>query len=324
MVAGSGDGLPPVCPGTNHPNSLYPNLYRALDLLRIQPYGHQTALGGRIHGKINLNTIQDKRIWDALFDQQNGNGFTQAQIDAMWTALIQIAARRNMVQRHDAAGFRHSTQSHTRAGSDDLRRERQRPAGVPYDRPFLPLGAATIAGPAGSTLSAGVTAFQAGIGLDDTFLRRDPATGEPMLMIPQANPPLHPYQRIEAARKIMNNTTTVSNVFAVWVTVGYFEVTTPVGTLPSPSSGARSTTSRSPATCGKRCSPSSTARRWASRRTSTRRSRPTRTTPLQQSGGLQRPFFTTVEPLRPTSHHAGRQPRLNIAAAAGDTATARR
>ena len=96
----------------------------------------------------------------------------------------------------------------------------------------MPTGVATIPrfdGTAGRvTARSRRPAFDAGVGLDDTFLRRDPATNEPMLMIPG----LHPYQRIEAARKIMNNTTTVSNVFAVWVTVGYFEVTTPVGTAP--------------------------------------------------------------------------------------------
>ena len=43
-------------------------LLRAFDLLRVQPFGQQTAIGGRIPGRININTIMDKRVWDAPFD----------------------------------------------------------------------------------------------------------------------------------------------------------------------------------------------------------------------------------------------------------------
>ena len=63
-------------------------LYRAMDVLRIQPYGQMTALGGRVPGRININTIQDKRVWDSWLDQQAWNGFTQADVTTMWTSMI--------------------------------------------------------------------------------------------------------------------------------------------------------------------------------------------------------------------------------------------
>jgi hypothetical protein len=82
----------------------------------------------------------------------------------------------------------------------------------PGDRPFL-------------SLAAGLTPGAFDGGLQDTLLRsEDPgaAVRLPILAVP-GRP--HPYQSHELLTKILNNATVRSNVFAVWVTVGFFEVT---------------------------------------------------------------------------------------------------
>jgi hypothetical protein len=329
--AGTAQWLPVVPPHpfvAPHPNALTPSLLRALDLLRIQPYGHQTALGGRIHGKINLNTIQDKRIWDALFDAQNGNGFTQAEVDQMWADLMATRTRA-MVPKYNAAGTQLTDSSGQvystpvpgatiyDANANDI-------AGVPYDRPFLPLGVATIAGGAtgGSTFGT-ATAFQAGIGLQDTILRAD-ANRQPFITKVAASL-THPYQRFEAARKIMNNTTTVSNVFAVWVTVGFFEVV--------PGASGEDTWGKEyyfevPGDMRQKLFAIVDRSQMGTPARFYQAFEANQATPLQQSGMTERPFFTTVEPqipplppITPAAPTGTPTSTLNIAAAAGDTST---
>jgi hypothetical protein len=141
-------------------------------------------------------------------------------------------------------------------------------------------------------------------------------------------PGLHPYLRIEAARKIMNNTTTVSNVFAVWMTVGYFEV------VPHPTTGEDSWGKEYyfevPGDMRQKLFaivdrsqlgvPANLYRAFLA-------SIATNPIALSQSGGLQRPFFTTVEkfsdaqPITPAAPSGTPTSTLNIAAAAGDTST---
>lgn len=79
------------------------------------------------------------------------------------------------------------------------------------DTPFWGFGPGPA--PGGDALSAAVR------GLNAQWFSPYPAT-------------TNPYQRFEMLNKIMNNLTTRSNVFAVWLTVGFFEVTDDTTTPP--------------------------------------------------------------------------------------------
>jgi hypothetical protein len=82
----------------------------------------------------------------------------------------------------------------------------------PNDRPFHSLAAGLS--PAGYSKGW----------LQDTLLRfEDPnsPTRLPILAVPGQT---HPYQTFELLTKVGNNVTVRSNVFAVWITVGFFEV----------------------------------------------------------------------------------------------------
>jgi hypothetical protein len=100
------------------------------------------------------------------------------------------------------------------------------------DKPFLSLATGNV--------PAGDPQYPNGSGLGDTILRQDPSdpTKTKLLfgLLPQtpsfwapgqanANGVRHPYLQTEPLRKIAGNITTRSNVFAVWMTVGFFQVT---------------------------------------------------------------------------------------------------
>jgi hypothetical protein len=169
-------------------------LYRVFEYLTAQPPGTEVAVSGRGGGKINLNTVWDPETFRALCDAQPGSAFTAADVDALFQRLLA------------------------------LRTPDGKPG--PADRPFLGMAAGFAPAP-GDPLypPGGVALFPAGSGINDTFLRSGAPGGGPdtgrLLQIPAAP---HPYLRDQLLIKIFNRLTTRSNVFAVWLTVGFFEV----------------------------------------------------------------------------------------------------
>jgi hypothetical protein len=172
-------------------------LYRFLEFIETASKGAGVEDGNpgvaRRPGMVNINTIWDPEILDALLDPQPSSYFSSSGGVTTANLLKSLLASRT-------------------------------PGGVPgpNDRPFLPLSAPTIA--------AGDVQYPGGVSINDTVLRPDPAdaTGQKLLFgVSAAQGPAfrNPQMQRELLQKIFNSITTRSNVFAVWLTVGFFEVT---------------------------------------------------------------------------------------------------
>ncbi|MCI0378771.1 MAG: hypothetical protein L0215_14280, partial [Gemmataceae bacterium] len=169
-------------------------LYRFLELTAVQDQmdGQATPGNGRVPGKIAINSSMfEKEILEALCDPQAVSGFTLADIATLHAKIMQ---------------------------------SRNGPDGMPYtqdDKPFMPLGVGFVSPPDPNGQ------FPNGLGINDTILRDDPTVPvapKPKLFELQNPNVTHPYKRAELLQKVYNNVTTRSNCFAVWLTVGFFEV----------------------------------------------------------------------------------------------------
>ncbi|MBM4068866.1 MAG: hypothetical protein FJ271_07960 [Planctomycetes bacterium] len=175
-------------------------LYRFFEFAEVRSLGIGVSTGGRIPGKINVNTIYgpekgadtgDIEIFRALADAQGISSFTAADVDTIFSRML--AARNG---GGGTPGI---------PGSNGLN-----------ERPFKSLATGNIA--------SGDPQFPLGSGIDDTLLRVDPVDNTKRLF--EFNPAAgsNPHLKLELLNKIFNNVTTRSNVFAVWLTVGFFEV----------------------------------------------------------------------------------------------------
>ena len=179
-------------------------LYRALEVLQVKSRVHDTPVGGRVAGKVNVNTLWDRKVFDALLDQNAGSGFTALEVDTMWTEFVQ-----SRTPAYPAVGATADESATPTAPATAL------------DRPFKSFGAPVFAASGNRVGDSGI---------DDTLLRQFPtdptATNRHLLFSGQQA--THPYQKAEPLRKILNNVTTTTDTFLLIYTVSFFEVRNPI------------------------------------------------------------------------------------------------
>jgi hypothetical protein len=196
----------------NSPANRSNRLFRLFESLECSSHAAGVQPGGRIPGKVNINTIYDYETFLALCDRQSSNRFTDLQV-------------------YNTLGTGTGQDNPTSPSSIYWRLMQLRKGGPPYDlrngiapaandRPFLGMGT-------GFTMGADtVSNNPRGRGMDDTLFRQYVVPGSTPVITPLFQVQgAHPYLQWELLTKIYNNVTCRSNVFAVWLTVGFFEVT---------------------------------------------------------------------------------------------------
>lgn len=193
--------LPPAVPGQSS------FLFRALDYLRTPHAMAGIPNGGRVPGRVNLNTmplldtlraVADAKRLDDPYDQRvSQNRFADINVQAAWQALMGGGPAQG---RDGTPGWVSET-----------------------DRPFkgLAVDVATAGQPAGAN------------SMDRTFVRNGGLYGTTAPTPPNQNAEdftsgptgnAGAFQKYEMLGKTFNNFTTRSNGFLVYLTIGYFEV----------------------------------------------------------------------------------------------------
>jgi hypothetical protein len=238
-------------------------LYRLLESTQtpyyVTPGTTAGALGGRLTGKININTIWDKEILDALVDNPNLDAVDPntriSGINALFKAFMD--SRSPGVASQDASGNVSITGNPGATDDIDFASDGVMTPKALMNRPFKSLGVGYYQNPNAQHPN--------GLGMDNTIMRKlldrngqrildqnkqpiglfqqpdivlqkggVPQASLPQASLPQASLPQgsfvtgypqgHYFRKNEILSKIFNNVTTRSNVFAVWLTVGFFEV----------------------------------------------------------------------------------------------------
>jgi hypothetical protein len=191
-------------------------LYRVFEFLETGNRAAGMTPGGRIPGKVNISTVYDQEIFQAICaglapnSNPNPNYFDTGNVATIFSDPTNgILKLRSPGLATGGDGMLHAP---VNSGITP-------PPGVMPDQPFLSLAAGVSA--------TGDQQNPSGININNTLLRNTSAGVLPrMLQVTSfnGNQVTHPYLQDQLLTKIFNNLTTRSNVFAVFVTVGFFQV----------------------------------------------------------------------------------------------------
>jgi hypothetical protein len=178
-------------------------LWRALEFLKTPTRYEGLGMGGRVPGKININTNLTPQVFAGVCDAQVSNRFSEVgaipgTVQNAWT-LIDGTIRAGAAQRFQTGNDRPIwglATAVTPAGTS--------PAGniVPLDQ------RQTLVMPNGFWASSAPGNF------NEAFTKGGGGSAGTL-------------QKFEMLNKVFNNFTTRSNCFAIYATVGYFEVRNP-------------------------------------------------------------------------------------------------
>jgi hypothetical protein len=205
-------------------------LYRVFEFFETRDRLAGFTSGNRTTGKININSIWDLQTFLALCDPQVGNSFTSADVTPIWTQFMKLRSP-NYTQGTGwyQVGPTNMVQSQVaQQGSTSFPVGPQNSPAAAYqiDRPFLGLAP----GPIGTSPNPASTQYPNGQGVRDTIFRPGTGTNQLFVLSNKANSSGtggrgdNPYLCHQLLTKIFNNVTCRSNTFAVYLTVGFFEV----------------------------------------------------------------------------------------------------
>lgn len=202
LLAGVGGGVqvdaPPTGPGVGY-------LRDALNYLAASGPQSGVPVGGRVHGKININTAWHPAVLRALLDRNDANFFRDVDVSGAPAAAW---------ERMTTAG----TAARSPVWPNVLTTTPVNPTD-PHDTPFRGLGDVIFRG-----ATAGLGSSSPPAQPRPLFYNQDPTDATIGLPVPAQD---HTAVLAEPLKKMFNNVTTTSNAFAVWITVGFFEVRNP-------------------------------------------------------------------------------------------------